>query len=214
MSRPFLWVGGGIVGLGLIIWLAFAIAAEPTNDIYDDVTIGWGDVSVDGDFLDLLPDPESGIPDPEVGSTAATVSGADWNGNSWTIAPDGRPKVVMFLAHWCPHCQAEVPELQAWANAGFAPADVDIYSVTSLTDPLRALWPPQNWLEDEGWTFPVIMDDVIDTVANMYGLSGTPFYVVLDGDNRVRFRISGRIGLAAFEELLAIARAPVWPPTS
>ncbi|MDX1469365.1 MAG: TlpA disulfide reductase family protein [Acidimicrobiia bacterium] len=204
MSRPFLWIVGGVVGLGLIVWMAFAIASEPTDTKYDDLTIGWGEVTVEGEFLPPLP--ESGQ-DPAVGTAAATISGSDWNGNSYSIAPDGRPKVVMFLAHWCPHCQAEVPELQAWVDAGLAPTDVDIYSITSLTNPTRTLWPPQEWLESEQWTFPVIMDDEISTAANAYGLSGTPFYVVLDGENNVVLRLSGRIGVFAFEQLVEAARA-------
>lgn len=204
MSRPFLWIIGGIVGLGLIVLMAVAIASEPTDGKYDDITIGWGEVTVEGEPIVQLPD---GTEDPAVGATAATISGSDWNGNSYTIGPDGRPKVVIFLAHWCSFCQAEVPELQAWVDAGMAPSDVDIYSITSLTNPTRGLWPPQEWLEEEGWTIPVIMDDEISTAANMYGLSGTPFYVVLDGDNDVILRVSGRIGVLAFEQLVEVARA-------
>jgi len=206
MSRPVLWIVGGVVGLGLIVLLAFSIASEPTDDIYDDITIGFGDVSVSGDPLPRLAD-NAGANDPAVGMMAATVSGADWSGNSFSIVPDGRPKIVLLLAHWCPHCQAEVPEIQAWVNAGLAPSDVDLYSVVTLTDPTRDEWPPQRWLEDEGWTMPVIMDDAQSSVAVSYGLSGTPFYVVLDGENRVVGRISGRIGIAALEQLIAIARA-------
>lgn len=206
MSRPLLWIVGGVVGLGLIVLLAFSIASEPTDDIYDDITIGFGDVSISGAPLPRLAD-NAGVNDPAVGMTAATVSGADWTDNSFSIAPDGGPKVVLLLAHWCPHCQAEVPEVQAWINAGLAPSDVDLYSVVTLTNPTRDEWPPQRWLEDEGWTMPVIMDDAQSSVSVSYGLSGTPFYLVLDGNNRVLFRVSGRIGVAAIEELVAIARA-------
>ena len=205
MSRPFLWIVGGVGGLALIVWMAFAIASEPSEDIYDDITIGFGDVVVSGDPLPRLAD-NAGVNDAAAGMTAATVSGADWKGNSYSIAPDGRPKVVLFLAHWCPHCQAEVPEVQAWIDAGLAPSDVDLYSVVTLTDPTRAEWPPQRWLDGEGWTMPVIMDDAGSSVSVSYGLSGTPFYVVLDGDNRVLFRVSGRIGVAAIEELIEMAR--------
>ncbi len=204
MNRPLLWIVGGAISLGLITWMAFAIASEPTNSPYSDPSIGWGEVTVDGDFLPPLPDEDT---DPAMGTTAATISGADWNGNAYSISPDGRPKVVMFLAHWCPHCQAEVPEIQAWIDAGLAPTDVDLYSITSLTNPTRTFWPPQEWLQEEGWTVPTIMDDQVNTAANAYGLSGTPFYVVLDGQNNVLLRVSGRIGIAALEQLVAVARS-------
>lgn len=204
MSRPFLWIISGAVGLALIVWMAFAIASEPTENIYDDITVGWGDVTIDGDPLPQLQDETA---DPAIGTVAANVTGSDWNGNSYTIGADGRPKLIVFLAHWCSHCQAEVPRIVSWAEAGLAPTDVDIYSVTTLTNPTRGEWPPQQWLEDERWDFPVIMDDANSTVASYYGLFGTPLYVVLDGDNNVVFRIDGEIGIAAFEELIGIARA-------
>lgn len=204
MSRPLLWILGGVVSLGLIVWMAFAIAGEDDNSPFSNPEIGWGEVTVQGDLIPQLPD---GVADPATGMTAATVGGSDWEGNSYTIGPDGRPKIVMFLAHWCPHCQAEVPEIQAWVNAGLSPTDVDIYSVTSLTQPGRTEWPPQEWLQGEGWTLPTIMDDAASSISTAYGLSGTPFYVVLDGSNNVVLRVSGRIGIGALEQLVAVARA-------
>ncbi len=205
MSRPFLWIVGGVLGLGLIVWMAFAIASEPGEDIYGDVTIGWGDVTVDGEVLP--PHLGNNAPDESIGMTGASFSGSDWRGNSYSVEADGRPKVLMLMAHWCSHCQAEAPKIQAWVDAGRAPTDVDLYTITTLTNPTRVKWPPQNWLESEGWTLPVIMDDDISTLANTYGLSGTPFYVVLDGDNEVLFRISGEIGVTFLEDLIALARA-------
>lgn len=201
MNKKTIYGGiAGVVGLGLIVLLAFSIANEqPLDD-----SIGFRPVEVTGTPLPLL-NPEAG--DPTVGLLAPTAAGTDWNDNQTTIEADGRSKIIVFLAHWCPHCQAEVPVVQSWLDSGNLPDDVDMYSVTTSTDRLRPNWPPQDWLEEEGWTVPVIMDDQIGTVAASYGMSGTPFYVVLDGENNVVVRASGEIGIAGLNALVAEAQA-------
>jgi thiol-disulfide isomerase/thioredoxin len=192
------WSLGGLVGLVLIVLLAISIAGEEELD----ASIGFGEVTLEGDVLPALADP---VNDSARGMTAPTVSGADWEDNPSRISPDGRPKLLVFLAHWCPHCQAEVPVVQQWLDDGGLPEGVDIYSLTVATDRLRPNWPPQDWLVEEGWTVPVIMDDEIGTAAAGYGLVGTPMYVVLDGENKVLQRISGEIGVAGLETLAQIA---------
>jgi len=194
------WIVGGVVGLGLIVALAASIATEPEVD----AAIGFGTPTVEGDTLPVY---AAGSEDVALGLTAPSVTGADWNGTPVTIEPDGTPKIVIFLAHWCPHCQAEVPVLQEWVDAGNLPDDVELISVATSTDRLRPNWPPQDWLEEEGWTAPVIMDDEIGTVAGNYGMSGTPFYVVLDGESKNLGRLSGQIGTDGFNALVALAQS-------
>ena len=193
---------GGVVGLGLIVALAISVATDP--GVSDD--IGFGEVEVDGSVLPQFTDPAN---DPSVGTPAPTISGADWEGNAVSIQPDGRAKMIVFLAHWCPHCQNEVPVVQSWINGGGLPEGVDLYGVASLTNRVQPNWPPQDWLEDEGWTAPVIMDDAVSTAAVSMGLSGTPFWVVLDGDNNVLARVSGEVGLGGIQTLANIASSSV-----
>lgn len=201
MNKKLLGIIGGVVGLALVVLLAVAIAGEEEAD----ASIGYGDPVVTGDPLPVY---NSGSPtDPVVGLVAPETVGADWEENEVRIEADGRAKIVLFLAHWCPHCQAEVPVVQDWLDAGSLPDDVDIYSVATQTDRLRPNWPPQDWLEDEGWTVPVVMDDQIGTVGASYGMAGTPFYVVLDGDNNVVRRVSGEIGTAGLDVLVSEAQA-------
>lgn len=201
MNKKLLGIIGGVVGLALVVLLAVAIAGEEQVD----ASIGYGDPVVTGDPLPIF-DPTAAA-DPVVGLTAPSAVGADWEDNEVKIEADGRAKIVVFLAHWCPHCQAEVPVVQTWLDEGNLPDDVDMYSVVTSTDRLRPNWPPQDWLEEEGWTVPAIMDNEIGTVAVNYGMSGTPFYVVLDGDNNVIRRASGEIGTAGLNALVAEAQA-------
>jgi cytochrome c biogenesis protein CcmG/thiol:disulfide interchange protein DsbE len=193
------WIIGGVVGLGLIVWLAFSIASDPGLD----ESIGFGEVTVEGESLPFYTDPTA--EDLAVGLTAPTVTGNDWEGNEYTIEPDGRPKILIFLAHWCPHCQNEVPVVQDWINAGGLGEDVDLYGLTVATNRLRENWPPQDWLEAENWTPPTIMDDAENSAVIAYGQAGTPFYIVLDGDNTVLGRISGEVGVPGLETMKALA---------
>lgn len=201
MNKTVMWVVGGVVGLGLIVLLALSIASEPEID----ESIDFGEVTVDGNPLPFLADPT--VTDPALGFTAPIVSGTDWEGVETTIAADGRPKIVIFLAHWCSHCQAEVPEVQRWLDGGGLPDDVDMYSITVFSDHLRPNWPARDWLEEENWTRPVIRDDDIGTAVTAYGVRGTPFYVVLDGDNNNLGRFSGQVGVGGLETMVAIAQA-------
>ncbi|HEX6299458.1 MAG TPA: TlpA disulfide reductase family protein [Acidimicrobiia bacterium] len=194
------WILGGVVGLGLVVWLAIAIAGEGAVD----ESIAFGEVTVEGDDLPFL---ETGAADPAVGLTAPTVTGETFDGEQLTIAPDGNAKIVVLLAHWCPHCQAEVPLVQSWVESGGLPEGVDLYGVTVLTNRVRdgRTWPPQDWLESEGWTSPTIKDDQQSSIVNAYGMTGTPTYVVLGPDNENLGRISGEIGLGGLETLAELA---------
>lgn len=197
------WIGGGAVGLALIVWMAVAISGE--SALADE--IAFGEVTVEGPALPFLADPQAG--DPALGLTAPAVSGADWNDVPVSIEQDGRPKIIMFLAHWCPHCQAEVPVVQNWIDAGGLGTDVDMYSITVLSNRLRGNWPPQQWLEDEGWTVPVIMDDAESSVVQAYGMVGTPFYVVLDGNNVNLGRFSGQVGVGGLAAMVDLAERSI-----
>src|SRR5918995_653989 len=141
------WILGGVIGLGLIVWLAIAIAGEEAVA----ESIAFGEVTVAGDNLPFF-ESESG--DVAVGVTAPTVTGETFDGETLTIGPDGNAKIIVMLAHWCPHCQAEVAVVQGWVEDGGLPEGVDLYGVTVLTNRVQdgRTWPPQDWLEEEGWT--------------------------------------------------------------
>jgi thiol-disulfide isomerase/thioredoxin len=194
------WIAGGVVGLGLIVWLAVAIAGEGAVD----EAIAFGEVTVEGDDLPFL---ETGAADPALGLTAPTVTGETFDGEQVTIGADGNAKIVVLLAHWCPHCQAEVPLVQSWIESGGLPEGVDLYGVTVLTNRVRdgRTWPPQDWLESEGWTSLTIKDDQQNSIVNAYGMTGTPTYVVLGPDNENLGRISGEVGLGGLETLAGLA---------
>lgn len=177
-------VAGGI-GLALVVAIVFAFSGgeAPVNGY------AFGDVSVTGD---ALPRHESGTDDPAVGVAAPVVSGVDANGTPITIGEPGSASIVIFLAHWCPHCQREVPNVTAYLAAN-DPSDVMFRAVATGSDATAPNYPPSVWLDRENWPVATIYDDAQNTAATSYGLSAFPFWVVLDADGVVQSRFSGEL---------------------
>ena len=160
----------------------------------------FGDVDVEGEALPQMG--EDPTQDAAVGSPAPAFSGTDHDGEPVEVEWDGTPRLLLFLAHWCPACQAEVPWVQDAADEGVIPDEVELVSITTWTDSSRQNYPPQAWLDDEGWTLPNLADDSDFTVADAYGMTATPFWVMVDGDGTVLGRIPGGIGEEQFPSLL------------
>ena len=140
--------------------------------------------------------------DPAVGRPIPEVDGASFVGSPVRIAADGRPKVVLFLAHWCPHCQREVPVVKAWLDGGGLPAGVDLVSVATAIDPNRPNYPPDAWLSREGWQAPVLVDGD-GSIATRYGLSAFPYWVAVNADGTVAARLTGELTPEQLDELVA-----------
>jgi hypothetical protein len=174
-----------------------------------DTEVEYGVISVDGS---PLPTFQPGDEDPATGQLAPTVSGATFEGLEQTVGPDGRPKILVLLSHWCPHCQAVVPNIVAWVSAG-GTEGVEVLGISTSTDRLRPNWPPEDWLEAEGWFLPTILDDEAGTASEAFGASGLPFFIVVDGNNHVLLRFAGEV---TNEDLVAMAEIAVSgvPPSS
>lgn len=142
------------------------------------------------------------IDDPAIGRPIPDVSGASFDGHPVAIKADGRPKLFLFLAHWCPHCQAEVPVVQAWLDAGRLPRSVDLISVATSTDPNRPNYPPDAWLRREHWQPPVLVDGD-NAVAKRFGLTSFPYWVAVDSDGKVVARVVGELTPAQLDALAA-----------
>jgi cytochrome c biogenesis protein CcmG, thiol:disulfide interchange protein DsbE len=153
-----------------------------------------------------LPQATTAGNDPAVGQPAPTLTGQSFDGSTVTIDDDGSPKIVMFLAHWCPHCQDEVPRLVEWLEDNGLPADVGLFAVATGTDSGRANYPPGAWLRKEQWPVPTMVDDDESTAAVAYGLAGFPYFVVVGADGTVVERASGQLTTEQWEALLEAAR--------
>jgi thiol-disulfide isomerase/thioredoxin len=167
-----------------------------------------GEVEVTGGALPRLPD---GTADPAIGTPAPVMTGADYDGNPVAIdAAAHGPTMVIVMAHWCPHCNAEVPKINQLRDEGRIPEGVEIVAVSSALNPDAPNFPPDQWLLDVDWTFPVIADGVNADGSfvgyETFGVSGVPFVVLIDGDGNVVQRWAGERDIAFIEaSLVALA---------
>jgi thiol-disulfide isomerase/thioredoxin len=146
---------------------------------------------------DPLPQFETSVDDPAIGRTAPTLDGSTFAGTPITIpAADGNAKAIFFVAHWCPHCQAEIPRLEQWLRThGGVPTGVTIEIVSTRVNESPANYPPSAWLRREGVAdIPTLADDKDDTAYFAYGAGGLPYIVYLDKNNKVVLRTEGEYG--------------------
>lgn len=196
---PWLGIAFGAIALALVSAILFTGGEEGLSDS-ERIDRVAGSPEISGESLPPL----GGGTDAAVGQQAPRVVGADIDGNEVAFGGDG-PTAVLFLAHWCPHCQAEVPRVQQWLDSGGGVEGVEIVSVATSFDPARGNWPPQDWLGEENWTQPVLYDDTQSSVLAAFGAGAFPFWVFLDDDGNVVQRVSGELDIPTLEALLTVA---------
>lgn len=181
--------------VGVVVLLIAAIAAVIA--LSGDQRVGPQTAPVDITGTALPKD--AGAPDGAIGLRAPEVRGTDFEGRPVAMTNDGRAKAVLFLAHWCPHCQNEVPAVVGWLTDTGGVEGVDIYAVSTLATPTKPNWPPSTWLERERWTPPILVDSPGSAVAEMFGLTGTPLWVFVRPDGTVARRLAGEVPVSTFE---------------
>jgi thiol-disulfide isomerase/thioredoxin len=202
-SRTPVWVWIGIAAV-VVVALGTALLLS-TSGNSNALTIG-EDVKATGSALPAL---QAGGPDPAVGRPAPKVSGVDFAGQPIEIGPDGTPKVLVFLAHWCPVCQREVPVIVGWAEGGGSTEGVEVIGIATGIDRTRGNWPPGAWLRSDRWPYPTLVDDAENRAGTAFGLTSFPYFVVIDASGNVVERVSGEIGASAFAGLVEAARTGV-----
>jgi thiol-disulfide isomerase/thioredoxin len=169
--------------------------ATVSSEVPEEFRDGVGPVEVIGDPLPMLD--ETQATDPAVGMTAPIIVGIGFDGVPIRIdAGANGPTMVVVLAHWCPHCNAEVPRLNELRDAGRIPADLNVVAIASASNPGQPNYPPGKWLENLDWTYPA-MPDGVDVqkqtwiAADALGVSGFPFTALIDGEGKIAARWSG-----------------------
>ncbi len=165
-------------------------------DIPEEFLPAIGPVDVVGEKLPPL-QADTIDDDPALGTAAPTIVGLGFDGEPVRIdaAQDG-PTMVIFLAHWCPHCNDEVPVINALRDEGRVPDGVNLIAVSTAANAGRPNFPPGEWLDDVDWTYPAMADGVdMDTqsfvVADAFGVTAFPFVTLIDGDGDVAARWAG-----------------------
>lgn len=210
------WIAGGIA-IAVVIALVVALVAggsESESEAISDPTVASAPsgsagenqpVVVEGQALDPLGTTGADV---SVGAPAPALSGFAFDGTPVEVRPgDGQPYMVVFLAHWCPHCNAEVPRLVEWNDQGMVPSSLRVVGVSTAVAADRPNFPPSQWVIDKGWPFAVMADSEEMDAAAAYGVDGFPFFAIVGSDGSVKVRASGEQGLEAIDALVTAALA-------
>lgn len=92
----------------------------------------------------------------------------------------GEKVMLNFWATWCPPCRAEMPDMQKLhENKEVTILAVDLLGQESGIDPV------EEFLEDYGITFNVLLDDDL-TVAETYGIQPIPTTYMIDTEGVIQ----------------------------
>ena len=139
-----------------------------------------------------LPEYDASVADPAVGTASPVVTGEQFDGTPISIGgPADGPTLLVFLAHWCPHCNAEIPELIELEQAGAIPEELGVIGISTAVASDRPNYPPSEWIVEKGWPWPTMADNAQSDAFLDFGGSGFPFLVMLDSDGTVLARQSG-----------------------
>lgn len=203
---PVFWI---VVATMIVAGIATLVLTAPDKDEQArDAAAAkipvYSDVSSQGESL---PTWSGSGDDDAIGKIVPELRGEKFDGFKTAMAPgDGTSRVYVVLAHWCPHCQAEVPRIVKWAKAHELPANVEVVAVSTSVDKGRPNFPPAAWLAEEQWPYDVLIDDEVGTAAEALGVEGFPFLVFSDGEGKVTRRYSGEMPIKEFDaEVRALA---------
>ncbi len=191
---PIFWVAVGvIVAIGIVFVIVSAGGDDTTKKSSDNSNSSnskeFGTVTVSGTALPQFPDRGS---DPAVGETIPTVTGENFAGQPVTIQPSGKPQLIVFLAHWCPHCNAEAPNLASYLQDPGLPDGVDLTIVPTGSRSDAPEWPPSQWVADMKLDdATALVDSEEQQTAAAFGLTSYPFMVMVDQDGQVVARRAG-----------------------
>ena len=109
----------------------------------------------------------------------------DLSGKEVSLADvKGQIAVVNFWALWCVPCVAEMPDLHKLQQKYAADPKVRILTVNSDNDPAKVA----KWMEKNGYTFPVLIDDGYARKARVKVFPTTWF---LDAEGKIAFETMG-----------------------
>ena len=199
-SNPLLkWMIAGVVVLVVVAVGVALLASRDAEQAQTDVP-QVSDVSIEGAHLPRF---EGEEPDPAMEMRAPAFAATSFDGIEVSVLPgDGTAKIIGFFAHWCPHCQRELPRITNWLANNQLPAGVEVIAVSTAVDPGSPNHPPSAWFEEEQWPAVVVRDSADDEIAEAYGLRGFPYTVGIAADGRVVARVAGGLSDEAWEFLV------------
>ena len=117
--------------------------------------------------------------------------------------PENNPTIILFVAHWCPYCQEEIPEVIKWIEEDeVLEKGLSVILVVTSTDSSRPNYPPEDWLYNEKWQFPIIYDDDNNSIADYFGVEYFPSWVFTESDKTIAMTYAGKISKEELANLI------------
>ena len=137
--------------------------------------------------------PNSGI-DTASGKISPTIKYKILGDDLVVNYPENTPTILLFVAHWCPYCQEEIPEVIEWIQQdNVIEKGVNVVLIVTSIDSGKSNYPPDEWLFNEKWQYPVIYDDEENKIAEHFGVSYFPSWVFTENDGMIAFTHAGKI---------------------
>jgi hypothetical protein len=194
-SRAPWIIGGGLAAVAIVAAIIAILLSGGSEEIAEPATTP---IAVTGDALPTIGEDS----DPAVGLTIPTLAGTGVDGSALTIGPDDGPMAIVIVAHWCPHCQAEVPRLVDYLSSAGMPEGVRLVGISTSISPIQPNYPPSAWLEREGWTAPTLTDDEESGALAALGMTNFPGFVFVDAGGRVLQRLTGELPIDTFDQIV------------
>jgi thiol-disulfide isomerase/thioredoxin len=170
-----------------VVWLFGSKNTDTTKSVDDAKQFQTSTIT--GDKLPDTPD-NDGVVDSSIGKTVPKVMAKDFQGKESPLIQAGKPTLLTFAAHWCPHCNKEVPLITKLIN-GNKLSGIDAVVIATGTDATRPNYPPSDWLASEQWPARVAVDDQAGSIHAAFGGGGYPTMVFVDKDGKVVARMTG-----------------------
>ncbi|MBT8213572.1 MAG: TlpA family protein disulfide reductase [Acidimicrobiia bacterium] len=124
------------------------------------------------------------------------ISGTEfYSGQTVSYTPaDGKARVYMVWAHWCPYCQQDLDTLNTWyaANKDSYP-NTELVTVTTFMDDTRSN-PLEPYLQQMQFPFPVLMDESQRLTFDLGNSGSVPYWLFVGPDGEVLGNHSGALG--------------------
>jgi thiol-disulfide isomerase/thioredoxin len=114
----------------------------------------------------------------------------------------GRTVILDFWATWCPPCEFQVPELNAFFDAHREEGDVEVLGISVDTDGADVIG---AWVAEKEVRYPVLMGD--EDLARRYGAIGFPTLIIVSPSGAIDSVHVGLIESAELEAALSRLRA-------
>ncbi len=137
-----------------------------------------------------------------------TLAAADGQAVNLNDEAQKQTTILFFWATWCPYCKALMPHLQSVVLEYGDKVKVLAINIMEDGDPVE-------FIESAGYDFTLLPNG--DSVADTYGVTGTPGVFVIDHNRVIRFDLRRLPAIAppstdksASHRKRAAYRAPYW----